>query len=134
MKLFYSIVSSAFALLVLFASSNVMVGIHLCGGQIQNVALFGEADKCEMEKLPPCHRHESIPCCQDETIVHNAQDFNDHVTQLNITPTQVVDLVHPSILLDEVISSESISRFHHHNYDPPLRSHDLTVSLHVFLI
>ena len=133
MKFFHSIVSSAFALLVLFASSNVMVGIHLCGGQIQNVALFGEADKCETEKLPPCHRHESIPCCQDETIVHSAQDFNDHVTQLNITPTQVVDLVHPSILLDEVISSESIFRFHH-NYDPPLRSRDLTVSLHVFLI
>ena len=132
MKPFHSILSTAYALLVLFASSNLMVGIHLCGGQIQNVALFGKANGCEKEKLPPCHRHESIPCCQDETIVHDAQDFNDHVTQINITATQVVDVVQPAVLLDKVISSESISRFH--NYDPPLRSRDLTVSLHVFLI
>ena len=64
--------------------------------------------------------------------MHDAQDFNNHVTQINITATQVVDVVQPAVLLDEVISSESISRFH--NYNPPLRSRDLTVSLHVFLI
>lgn len=135
MKIFRPILSLAFAFLVLFSGSDLMVGIHLCSGQIKSIALFKKADACEKEKkLPPCHRQESIPCCQDETIVHNAQDFNGNVTQTRITPVTIIDVIQPSVILSEIIPSLTVTLPQYHNYDPPLRLYDITVALHVFLI
>jgi hypothetical protein len=135
MNRFRSILSAAFAFLVLFSSSNFMIGIHLCGGEIQNIALFGKADGCEKEKkLPPCHRHESIPCCQDETIVHDAGAFKGEVTQINIASLPVPDIAQPPVLLAEIVSLATIASKHYYNYDPPLRSSDLTVTFQSFLI
>jgi hypothetical protein len=135
MTFFRPILSTFFAILVLFSGSNFVVGIHLCGSEIQNIALFGKAAGCEKEKkLPPCHRHQSTPCCQDETIIHDALAFNNDTTQICLAPVPAIDLAQPPALLREVIDFTSITHTQHHHYDPPLRSHDLTVALHVFLI
>ena len=135
MKIFRPIVSIAFAILVLFSGSDLMVGIHLCSGQIKSIALFKKAEGCEKEKkLPPCHRQESIPCCQDETIVHNAQDFKGSETQIIIAPVTLIDVIQPSVLLSEIIPSLNIPLPQYYNYDPPLRPYDITIALHVFLI
>jgi len=112
-----------------------MIGIHLCSGQVQNMALFTKAEGCEKEKkLPPCHRHESVPCCQDETVVHDAQGFKGDITQIIIAAALAIDIVQPAVLLAEVIPSALISHRQYYNYDPPLRSSDLTVSHQVFII
>jgi hypothetical protein len=130
-----SILSSVFAILVLFSSSSFMVGIHLCSGHIQNIALFTKAEGCGMEKkMPPCHKHESKPCCEDETIVHDAQDFKGNVSQVSIAAPPVLDVVQPSVLISEVIPSSIATIKHYSNYDPPFRPTDLTVDLQVFLI
>ncbi len=135
MKPYRSILSAAFAVLVLFSSSSFMIGIHLCSGKIQNIALFSEAAGCENEKkLPPCHRQETVPCCQDETVVHDAQDFKSDVTLMSIAGSAAIDVVQPAVILSEIIPSPSISKARYYSYDPPLRSSDLTVSFQVFLI
>ena len=135
MKTFRSILSVAFAFLVLFSSTSFMVGIHICSGDVKDVALFTKAEACKNEKkIPPCHRQLSKPCCEDEAIVHDAQGFKGDLAQVIIAATPVVDIAQPSVLLAEVIPSAPLSRTLYYNYDPPLRSCDLTVTLQVFLI
>lgn len=134
MKKYRSILSVAFAFLVLISSSSFMVGVHFCSGQIQNIALFTKAEDCEMEKIPPCHKHLVKPCCEDETIVHNGEDFKVSPTDVTISLVPVTDMELPSVLISEVIPSAPASRITFYNYDPPLRSADLTVSYQTFLI
>jgi len=135
MKQYRSILISALAILVLFSSSSFMVGMHVCSGHIQSIALFTKAEGCEMEKkIPPCHKHESKPCCEDETIVHNAQDFKGNVTQVTISAPAVLDTVQPRVLIAEVIPPSVCTIRHYVNYDPPIRPTDVTVDFQVFLI
>ena len=135
MKQVRSILSAAFALLVLFSSSSFMVGLHLCCGQVQNIALFTKADGCEIEKkMPPCHKPQSKPCCEDETILHKGEDFKVSITEVSISPATALAIELPPVIISEVIPSNLISRKHYFNYDPPLRASDLIISFQVFLI
>jgi hypothetical protein len=112
-----------------------MVGLHLCQGEVQNVALFTKAEACEKEQsLPPCHRHTKAPCCEDETIIHQGDDFKSSYGQLHLTAPVSVDIEQAIVLISEIIPSAPFSRTHFYNYDPPLRSHDLTVDHQIFLI
>ena len=62
MKLTRQIMCFAFASMVLFSSSYLMVGMHVCSGDVRHVALFSKADGCAVEKrMFPCNRHESKP-------------------------------------------------------------------------
>lgn len=128
-----SIMSPVFIFLILMSGSSFVVGIHWCGDSVQNIALFKNADGCEMEKLPPCHRKLTEPCCEDETIFHEGQELKNTVSQINITAPYVADVIHTSVLIAEIISP-GIQEQEYYTYDPPLRSRDLTVSLQVFLI
>ena len=112
-----------------------MVGIHLCAGEVQNMALFTKAAGCEKEKnLPPCHKHESAPCCDDETIILKGKDFKASIAHITISSAPVLDFKLPVVIISEAIPSAPISRTQCYHYDPPLRSYDLTVSHQVFLI
>lgn len=135
MKRFRSTLSIGLALLVLFASSSFSVGLHICSGAIQNIALFGKAEGCEKEKqLPPCHRHETPACCQDEMVVHDSDEFQANGAQIDVSPLTVAYLIADHIILDEIVSSATVVSPRYYNYDPPLRSCDLTVEHQVFLI
>jgi hypothetical protein len=136
MKRFRSILSLVFALLVLFSSSSFIVGIHLCCGRVQNVALFTQAEDCGMSEMmmPPCHHHESKPCCENEAIIHDGDDFKVSLNGQVLPVLPVVDLELPHVLLSEVIPSLELTSPRYYNYDPPLRQRDLTVSLRAFLI
>lgn len=136
MKQYRSILSCAFAILVLFSSTNFMVGIHLCAGHVQQVAIFTKTVGCdENKKMPPCYKHESKSCCENETIVHDAKDFKGNVTQTNIAAPPVLDVIVPATFIAEIIpsSSASASRLYA-DYHPPIRSIDVTIDLQVFLI
>ena len=135
MKYCRSIVSVVFAILVLFSSSSFIVGIHLCCGRVQDVALFTAAEDCGMGKtMPPCHRPESKPCCKNEAIVHSGDDFKASVKGVMLPPVPVMDMELPHVLIAELIPSLQLTPAEFYNYDPPLRQADLTVSLQVFLI
>jgi hypothetical protein len=134
MRSLRSILSLAFAFLVLFSSTSFMVGMHRCGGQVKNVALFTKAEGCAQEaQIPPCHRLDTPPCCQDVTIVHEHQDFKGEITHLEFSASPLTDVLTPAVVLAEVIPSAG-ERTYARPYDPPLRSYDRIVSLQVFLI
>jgi hypothetical protein len=121
--------------MVLVSSTSFMVGMHICMGEVQNVALFTKADGCEKEKsLPPCHRQAKAPCCKDETVVHKGEDFKASMAKVEIDAPVPIEIEQPLILISEVIPSAPLSRIQYYRYDPPLRSWDLTVEHQVFLI
>lgn len=135
MALLRTILSTILILLVLISSTSFMVGIHYCGGNIQNVALFTNAEQCDMEKsLPPCHRHLKAACCEDEAIIHDADDFKGSKVLLNLEAPLTIDVEQPLTLIAEVIPVAPIAQTKYYNYDPPLRSTDIIIEHQVFLI
>jgi hypothetical protein len=135
MKLFRTISAILLATLVLVSSTSFMVGFHICMGEVQNVSIFSKADECAMEKnLPPCHRKMQEPCCDDETFVHEGDDFKASVEQIHIAGPALTYIEHSLVVLAEVIPSAPSARVPFHNYDPPLRSCDRTVAHQSFLI
>lgn len=135
MKAIRSISAVLLALLVLVSSTSFVVGMHICMGKVQNIALFGRADSCHTEKpLPKCHKHMKPACCQDEVVYHEGTDFNTSVEHVNIIAPAPADMEAPVIVISEIIPASSIARTRYYNYDPPLRSCDLTVEHQVFLI
>lgn len=135
MKFFKTISAFALAFLVLISSSSFMVDIHLCAGKVQDMAVFSEAEKCAMEKsLPPCHKHLTAPCCDDETVVHEAEGFKGSFSGMTIAAAPVVDLHFSYVILAEIIPATSTPTIDWLYYDPPLRSYDLTISHQVFRI
>ena len=134
MKTLRSISSVLLALLVLVSSTSFMIGVHFCKDEVKNIALFSKADSCVKEKsVPPCHRHKT-PCCADETIIHEGQDFKASIEHVQIIVPAPLDMEHPPLLISEIIPATPFARTHFYNYDPPLRSWDLTVEHQVFLI
>lgn len=112
-----------------------MIGIHMCSGNIQDVALFTKAQSCANEtKKPLCHKHESKPCCEDESVIHEGQDVKSGLSKLQLSPVPAIDIDQPLVLIAEVIPSSSLARTKYYNYDPPLGWTDITVEHQVFLI
>lgn len=135
MKSLRTISSIILCLLVIISSTNFMVGIHLCSGNVQDIALFEKADSCPNEKkMPPCHRHESKPCCEDQTIIHESQDIKSDIFKLRLSAIPVFDIAQSFIVNSEIIPSEPSARVKYFHYDSPLRSSDLIVEHQVFLI
>ena len=135
MKAIRSISAIVLALLVLVSTTSFMMGMHSCMGEVQNIAFFSKADGCREElSLPPCHRHTTAPCCDDETIVHQGNHFKGSVATFHFVVPASVEDVEALIPISEVIPAAPLSRVKYYNYDPPLRSCDLTVEHRVFLI
>ena len=135
MKFLKTISIFTMAFLVLVSSSSFLVGIHWCAGEIQNMALLSKAEGCGMEKnLPPCHKHVAAPCCEDQTILHQGEGFKASVSDIAISVSPTLDLELPHVILSGVIPAVPFLQPEYYNYDPPLRSYDLTISHRVFLI
>ena len=99
MKYYRSIVSVVLTVLVLFSSSSFIVGIHLCCGHVQDVALFSPAEDCGMGKaMPPCHQPSSKTCCENEAIVHSGDDFKASVKGVMLPLVPVMDMELPHVL------------------------------------
>lgn len=132
MKAARSLSALILALLVLVSSTSIMLGMHLCMGEVENIALFSKAEACEKE--PPCHQHTKAPCCDDTTVIHEADDFKTSAeNHFSGAPLPLI-ATQAWVVLSEFIPASPRSRSHHYNYDPPLRSFDLTVRHQVFLI
>lgn len=135
MKAIRSISAVLFAILVLVSSSSVMVGMHICMGEVQDIALFGKAETCQKEKaLPACHKHMKPACCEDEVVYHEGTDFKGSIQHIHIVVPTPVDIEQTVVLISEIIPSSPTARIQYHKYDPPSRSCDITVEHQVFLI
>jgi hypothetical protein len=135
MKVLRSISAVVLAILVLISSTSLMVGMHLCMGEVQNIAFFSKADGCvEEQSQPACHRHSTAPCCDDETVIHEADDFKASMAHDHIAGPTSMELDQPVVLISEVIPTAPVSRLRYFSYDPPLLSCDRIVDHQVFLI
>jgi hypothetical protein len=135
MKPLRSICALLLCLLVLVSSSSFMVGIHFCKGELKHFALLTTAEGCEKEKkLPPCHKHLSSPCCEDESIVHEGKGFKASIHEFSYSAGPVFDVDLPEVVLAEIIPSAIPAHASYFDYDPPLRSPDLTITYRVFII
>lgn len=124
----------AMVFLVLLSSSNFMVGIHFCSGEIQNIGFLKKADVCEREQsLPPCHKHTTAPCCEDKTIVHQAEDLKAYVPHFHVAAPVTMEVADFDVLVSEVVPSSPVFTAFY-LYDPPRRSHDIIITNQVFLI
>jgi hypothetical protein len=133
MKTLHSIGSILFACLVLVSSTSFMVGIHHCGGQVKHVALFSNAEACEMERdVPPCHRSQATSCCDDVTVVHEDQDFSSSASSVDLPLVVAEAAPLGPVVLAEVIPATTPSFFRF--YDPPILKTNRPASLQVFLI
>ena len=123
------------AILVLVSSTSFMVGMHFCMGEVENIALFNKADSCQKEKaLPACHKHLKPACCDDELFYHESTDFKGSIEHIHIVAPAPMDVEQLVVLVSEVIPASPLARIQYYNYDPPLRSCDLTVDHQLFLI
>lgn len=130
-----AILSGLFVFLVLFSSSSFIIGLHICSGEIQNIALLGKAEGCAKEQqLPPCHRHEVPVCCDNETILHDGETFAAGVASIDLSPPTAVDLIQPALILAEVTPTVAVATEYFYEHDPPLPFSDLRVAFHSFLI
>ena len=135
MKRAKSILGFFLAFLVLMSSTTFMVGMHICSGEVRNIALFSKAEGCEKEKsLPPCHRHETPACCQDETVVHSGDDEQLSASKVQVAALVSVDVESSMLLISEIVPATPAGLLQRTDYDPPLRTCDLTVEHLAFLI
>jgi hypothetical protein len=118
---------------VLVSGTNFIVGYHLCGGRVQNVAVFAQAEGCAMEQLPPCHRKMTKSCCEDKEVFHEGDDIKSAAVSFDLSVPFIGEQANAPVLITEVINHEA-PFFFDLDYDPPIPLTDLTVSLQVFLI
>ena len=135
MKAIRSISAVLLAILVLVSSTSFMVGFHFCQGEVQHIAIFTRAEKCQKEQpVPPCHQRLKTSCCADKTFYHESDDFKASAAHTKIVAPAPIDLEQSLVVISEVIPSSPRSVVHNNPYDPPLRSCNLTVEHRVFLI
>ena len=135
MNVFRTISAVLLALLVLVSSTSFTVGMHICMGNVQEVAIFGKADGCGMEsKVAACEKHQTKPCCEDETFVHKGEDLKSSFEQLSFNPPIAVTITTSLALIAEIIPASHVSDLADTFYDPPLPTTDRVVALQVFLI
>jgi len=132
MKLIHTIGSLFLALLVMVASSNFFIGMHVCGGEVNAIALLDDADGCGHANLPPCHQKMMKGCCTDQQIEHAAQELKQDVNSISFPVLAAVSVVHTPVVLSDLMPS-AIKPFTG-EYHPPARAVDFTVLHEVFLI
>ena len=111
MSVFRTIYSLSLALLVLISSTSFQVGMHFCQGEVREIAVFSKASGCEKEReLPPCHRHTKSSCCDDETVMHEADELTASGQTISLDDPDQIHADIPFILISEVIPSSPMSR------------------------
>lgn len=134
MKMLRPMLSCLLALLVLVSGTSFMVGVHHCNGHIQDVSLFGKADPCPMERqLPLCHKKVNT-CCDDNTVVHEAQDFKASASGIHCAHAPLIAALASSIVISELIPVTVSKAPSGVDYSPPPFAPDLNIALSTFRI
>jgi len=127
---------------MLMSSISHSVSFHLCGGEVQSMAIFGHAQACEEHPRGCDHdsttsSQESVghkACCEDATVVVDSEKYSTKVSETVIAKplTDVLPLIVESIKY--LNSSVAVERGHFFNYRPPLIERDITILVQTFLI
>ncbi|MBK5279472.1 MAG: hypothetical protein JJE09_11485 [Bacteroidia bacterium] len=140
MSFIRSIASVFMASLVLIASVGVTVNLHVCGGNVQSIALYVKAKACKMEKPKtmfngPMDHAKSNGCCEEESVILKGNETNAEVkTASEIVPSfnliaVILPVLYSIFEFDTSITSVAIA-----HYKPPSIEYDVTVLIQSFLI
>ena len=127
------------ASLVLIASIGVTVNLHLCGGNLQSIALFVKAQPCKMEMPKSCHESKAktkrTGCCEEESILLKGKETTAELkTVTELTPSfNLISVILP--VLYSIIEVDSYSASPRYaQYKPPIVERDITIFVQSFLI
>ncbi|MBF9254931.1 hypothetical protein I2I11_16630 [Pontibacter sp. 172403-2] len=143
MKLFRQIIVLTLALLLLVSSTGLSVGMHMCGGEIQDLSFFGRAESCGMEQkqdvLPPCHQPkkkqvESKGCCENHQLVVQRLDAGaDTKIAIHKTPDVKFLAAFKAVVL-QLFAPETATTPAYALYTSPPLARDIPVLVQAFLI
>lgn len=123
--------SAILALLVLFSTVSFTIEKHFCGDVLVDVAVFVEAEKCEMEAL---EMQQNRTCCKDVVDVVEGQDklkFSSFEDWDFEQQQFLSSFVYSYINLFKILKTEIVP---HKDYSPPNLVADLQVLHDTFLI
>ena len=126
---------------MLISTIGHSVSIHLCGGEIENMALFGQAQACSVQ-ANGCYADlkgnngsfHIKGCCEDKTLIIDADKFLSKVigkiTDKNykITPLLPVSISQIENATDALVYAHFVK------YKPPIIGRDITIIVQALLI
>ncbi|MBS1681531.1 MAG: hypothetical protein JST37_07085 [Bacteroidetes bacterium] len=141
MKTLRTILTGLLAIFVLASSISHSVSLHICGGEIENIAFFGKARSCEMRDSACDHSrnasHSSIShkgCCEDATLLIGSDKYASKIAEkVIVKDSQYISL--PLVkIVDDMNACADLARVQFVNYKPPLIERDITILVQSFLI
>ena len=144
MKLIRRLLLLVLTFLVLVSSTGISVGMHLCGGELQDLAFFGSEADCPMEQQktaqPACHNvpasdHATDNCCDDHTLVFAHADATPD-TKIQLL-TKALDLkfvaAFQAVIL-QLFAPEAALKPAYALYTSPPLARDIPVLVQAFLL
>lgn len=131
------------SMLVMLSSMSFTLNVHLCMGQIDNIALFKEAKACEMAtQVTPCakeqhkegHNHQISKkgCCEDHSIFIERQDEITKTASVAMPDVAFVAVLY--VVVAYLSAQSSVDTDSYKAYSPPLIERDIPVLIQSFLI
>ncbi|MBJ6120107.1 hypothetical protein JAO76_18020 [Pontibacter sp. BT310] len=142
MKLLKRILLLTLALLVLVSSTGISVGMHLCSGELEDLAFFGAKADCPMEQeketLPPCHQvpaSAAAECCDDHTLVFEHDNATPDSKPLLLTKTLDLKFVAAfKVVILQFFTLEADPKPAYAFYEAPPLDRDIPVLVQSFLL
>ena len=98
-------------LLFMVSTMGLTVDFHLCGDEIQNLAVLSQADDCSGSSMSfGCETqsrgegYNRIPCCNDQTVYHTAPVFGSSLsieTDLSSQSSSIPDFPWSLVLVNQ---------------------------------
>jgi len=123
--------------LALLSTSNFIIGIHICGKNLDTVSFLSHANNCQNKETNSscsCGATKSEHCCNNEAIIHQASDSIFSPTYIHYKSPTAVGIDHSTIAVSEIVPTHQRLFAEHFNYDPPPLSRDLALIFLTLLI
>ena len=137
MPRFRKISALLLSMLVLLGSTSFTVSMHFCMEQMESIAIFNDAQECDMmTQAPPCHTegdHEDADgCCEERTNLVEGQDELKEAGSVSVPSLQFF-----AVLYTIAFYSPTSPLLEDHNYKTyfsPTIERDIPVLVQSFLI
>lgn len=137
-QLFYKILSTCLAIVVLFSSFSFTIDKHICMGEVTDVSYFTEVDFCEMhvdqcniDKLTQSKQLKENCCIETQVLIPNNQSLQYTNDYFQLSQIQFA-LAFTFSYLNLFEVREKITPFK--DYSPPIVDKDIQVLYQTFLI
>lgn len=144
MKLIRQLILLVLTFVVLVSSTGISVGMHLCGGELEDLSFFGAKVDCPMEQqketVPACHKvpasgDNATDCCDDHTLVFEHSDSVQHLKAQLLTKTVDLKFVAAfKVVILRLFAPEAAVESTYAYYNPPPIARDIPVLVQSFLL